>query len=101
MDTPGAFPAIVRKLASEDGHGPVQSTEIVQLVQRWGNRKGEEGFSSLDQAIFSIVVARVQQHDDSWFLIASDQLGIPETVLRSYAAHGDNLLFAILIYVTR
>ena len=100
VDSPGAFPAIVRKLASEDGYGPVQSTEIVQLVQRWDNRKGG-GFSSLDQAISSIVVARVQQHDDSWFLIASDQLGILETVLRSYAAHGDNLLFAILIYVTR
>jgi hypothetical protein len=76
VDTPDAFPKIVCRLASEDGYGR-------------------------DQAIFSIVVARVQQHDDAWFNLASDQIGIPETVLRSHAAHGDNLSFAILIYVTR
>jgi hypothetical protein len=99
VETPDAFPKIVRRLASEDGYGPVQSSQIVDFVRRWGDRKGE--YSTLDQAIFSIVVARVQQRDDSWFNLASDQLGVPETVLRSHAAHGDNLSFAILIYVTR
>jgi hypothetical protein len=93
------FPKIVRRLASEDGYGPVQSTQIVDFVRRLADRKGNH--STLDQAIFSIVVARVQQHDDSWFILASDELGVPEAVLRSHAAHGDNLSFAILIYVTR
>ena len=50
--------------------------------------------------MFSIVVARVQRHDDSWFILASEELGIPETFLREYAAHGDSLSLAILIYVT-
>ncbi|KAN0140605.1 hypothetical protein V8E53_001814 [Lactarius tabidus] len=99
VDTPGAFPAIVRRLASEYRYGPIQSTEILDFVRCWGNRKGED--TTFVQVIFSIVVARVQRHDDSWFKLASKELGIPETVLRGYAAHGDNLSLAILIYVTR
>ena len=103
VDTPNAFPDVVRCLASEDEYGPVQSTQIVDFVRCWGSRKLDHNrqYSAVAQAIFSIVVARVQQHDDSWFILASDQLGITETVLRSHAAHGDNLSFAILIYVTR
>ena len=96
LDTPNAFPNIVRRLAFEDEYGPLQS---IKFVERWSSGKGE--CSTLDQTIFSIVVARVQQHDDAWFALASDQLGVQETVLRSHAARGDNLSLAILIYVTR
>jgi hypothetical protein len=102
VHTPKAFPEIVRRLASEDwdGYGPVQSSEVVDFVRRWNGHMCE--YSTLDQAIFSVVVARVQQHDDSWFILASDELGISETVLRSHAACGDDTLsLAILIYVTR
>ena len=103
VDTPKSFSELVRRLVSEDVYGPVQSAEIVDFVRRWGHRKLDRNsqYSALDQAIFSIVVARVQRHDDSWFILASNELGIPETVLREYAGHGDNLSFAILIYVTR
>ena len=97
--TPGAYPNIVRQLACEDQYGPAHSTEIVEFVRRWDNGKGED--TTLVQAMFSIVVARVQRHDDSWFDLASNELGIPETSLREYAAHGDSLSLAILIYVTR
>jgi hypothetical protein len=76
LDAPDVFPKIVHRLASEDGYGPTQSTEIVDFVRRWGDRKGK--YSTLDQAIFSIVVARVQQRNDSWFNLAADHLGIPE-----------------------
>ncbi|KAF8260514.1 hypothetical protein EI94DRAFT_1748217 [Lactarius quietus] len=99
VDTPTAFLEIMRALASEAGLGPLQSTETLRFVRRWGNRKGVD--TTAVQAIFSIVVARVQQHDDSWFNLASDELGIPETVLREYAACGDSLSLAILIYLTR
>ena len=101
--TPDAFPKIVRRLASEDGYGPLQSFKIVEFIRQWGNREldRKHEYPTLDQAIFSIIIARVQQHDDAWFNFASDQLGIPETVLRSHAAHGDNLSLALLIYVTR
>ena len=103
VDTPNAFPKLVRRLVTEDGYGPVQSTEILDFVRRWGNRKLDHNGqnSALVEAIFSIVVARVQRHDDSWFILTSEKLGVPVTVLQEYATHGDNLLLAILIYITR
>ena len=79
--TPDAFIAIILGFATEDRYGPAQSTEIVEFVRRWNNREDQN--TTLVQAIFSIVVARVQRHDDSWFNLASNELGIPETVLQS------------------
>ncbi|KAH9015721.1 hypothetical protein EDB84DRAFT_1525609 [Lactarius hengduanensis] len=48
-----------------------------------------------------MIVARVHPRDDSWFILASNALGVPESVLRDYATHGDNLSLAVLIHVTR
>ena len=54
------------------------------------------------QAIATGIAARPRQRDDSWFRqVAPNALGIPETVLRDYAADGDSLSLAILIHATR
>jgi hypothetical protein len=105
VDTPEAFTEVLRRLASEDEYcgpflGPVQSTEIVQFVRHWGNRKGEDTIPVV-QAIFSVVVARVKQPNDSWFILASDEMAVPEAVLRSHATHGDSLSLLILIHIIR
>jgi hypothetical protein len=47
------------------------------------------------------VVATSQPHDDSWYNIASDELGLPETSLREYAAQDDSLSLVILNHVVR
>jgi hypothetical protein len=78
------------------GVGPAQSTEIVQFVRRWGNRTDPAA-----QALFSMAVARVKEHDDSWFVLASDALGIPEADLRSHAKRCNDLSFVILIHIIR
>ena len=106
VDTHEGFLQTVRGLASanldnEPVLGPVQSTEIVQFVRRLGNRKGEDTATPVIQALFSIAVARVQRHDDSWFILASDEMAIPEADLRSHAAHGDSLSLVILIHIIR
>jgi hypothetical protein len=49
----------------------------------------------------SVVMARVRSYDESWFTLATDQLGVPKTDLRRYLAHGDSLSLANLIYLTR
>ncbi len=56
---------------------------------------------SLVQAMVTGIVARAQWRDDSWFILASSELGVPETVLRDYAAHGHSLSLAILVHTTR
>ena len=106
VDTPKAFLQIVRGLASANRYnepvlGPVQSTEIVQFVRRLGDRKGEDTATPIIRALFSIAVARVQRHDDSWFILASSAMAIPEAVLRSHATHGDSLSLVILIHIIR
>ena len=71
------------------------------------------------QAIFTAIVARQQQRDDSWFRhvsfffpsfflqqfwfrqVAPNALGIPEAVLRDYDGSGHSLSLAMLIHVTR
>jgi hypothetical protein len=60
------------------------------------------GQTIFTQAIVTEFIARPREYDDSWFRhVAPNALGIPETVLRDYAANGNSLSLAILIHVTR
>ena len=96
---PGAFPCISSRHVSEDLYRPMQSTEVVSFVRHRGQSRGRR-YASRAGPIFHCY-RRVQRHDDSGFTLASNELGIPESVLREYATHGHNLSFAILIYITR
>ena len=51
--------------------------------------------------IVSMVIASSQPRDNAWYNLTSDELGIPETSLREYAAHGDDLSLLILIHIVR
>ena len=86
-------------LSEYEYSGPVAS-EIVQFVTGWRENM-DENTSLRAQAIISMIVARAQLHDDSWFILASNALGLPEAVLRDYSAHGDSLSLAILIHIVR
>jgi hypothetical protein len=99
-DIPHAYSWILNRLAFEHQYGQVQTAEIVHVVRGWDNGKDEKT-PLLRRAIISCLVARAQRRDDRWFDIASDELGISESVLRGYAAHGDSLPLAILIHITR
>ena len=94
---PNAFKFLDSILFRYQYRGPLAS-EIVQFVISWRKNMNEDAILHA-QAIISMLVARVQLHDDSWFLLASNTLGVPEAVLRDYAAHGDSLSLAILNHV--
>ena len=98
VDTPKVFPEILTILMSSI---PAPAVEIGQFVRRWGNRQGDDTIQLVVQAITTFVVAKTPQHNDSWFIFASEELGIREDVLRKHAAHGDSLSLAILIHVLR
>lgn len=53
------------------------------------------------KAIFTYIIVGAQQHNDSWFVLASDELGFPEATLRHYAMDGASLSLAVLTYVIR
>ncbi len=96
---PKAFNVLDRILSNYQDSGPL-ATEIAQVVRGWDNDGGENTIL-VAQATVSSIVARAQCRNDSWFILASDELGVPESVLRDYATNGDSLSLAILIHVTR
>ena len=76
------------------------ATKIVQIVKGWRIDRNEDAFLWA-QAMISTIVASVQPRDDSWYILASNELGLPEADLRDYAAHGDSLSLAVLLHVAR
>ena len=94
--TADAFGVLDGILSKYQYSGPLVP-EIMQIVTSWGNSRN----AVLDaQATIFKMLGRVQSRDDSWFILASNALGVSETVLRDYAAHGDSLSLAILLHLT-
>ena len=85
-------------ILSGEHYGMVRSTEIVPFVRGWDDGRDQE-ITMIIRAIVSSVVVRAQRRDGLWFTLAADEMGIPESVLRSYATHGNDLSLAILLYV--
>ena len=97
---PESFQDILLSLASKDGSGPVQSADVLDFVRRWGTHMDVYD-TPLIKAIFSIVVATAPQHDDSWFNLASTEMGESKEVLNQYYGDRNSLSLAILIHITR
>jgi hypothetical protein len=98
-EIPRELRRVLHRITSEDQYGQVQSAEIARFVGGWDNGRDYE--SMFIRAIVSSVIARAQRRDDIWFSLASDEMCIPESVLRNHAAHGNSLSLAILIHVIR
>ncbi len=99
VEFPNAYGDILFQTAFQDQYRGLQTVEFGRIVRGWGN-SGNQRTALLAQATASHILTRVQQRDHSWFILASSELGVPETDLRDYAAHGDSLSFAILIHIT-
>ena len=97
---PDAFGVLHRILSEYRYSFPLTTADIVSTVKCWGNST-DEGAVLDAQAALSTIVARVQPRDDSWFMLASNSFGVPESVLRDYATNDNNLSLAILIHITR
>ena len=90
----------LRRILSGDHYGLAKSVEIVHFVRGWDNGDDEE-LTMINRAIVLSVVARAQRRDGHWFAMAADVMGVPESVLRSHATHGNDLSLAVLIHVVR
>ena len=56
--------------------------------------------ASLARAIIAGIITHAER-DGRWFALAMEELGVSEDVLRNYLAHGDSVLLANLINITR
>ena len=83
--------------------GPVAIAiaDVLREFENNQNRVLDWDAQILAQADISRIIARRQTFDDSWYTLASNILGFPETSLRDYAAHGDSLSLVILIHFVR
>jgi hypothetical protein len=97
---PGAINRLVNRTVFRDQFGPVQSAEIARSLRSWANGRDEETTMKI-RAIVSSVVAKAQRRDDLWFAMAASEIGVPESVLRNHATHGNDLSLAILIHAVR
>jgi hypothetical protein len=91
-----------RILFRTDRYTGLETAEFGRIMKGWADGlSGKQDTALFVQAILEAIVAKAKRRDDYWFILASDILGVPETVLRDYATHGDSLSLAILIHVTR
>ena len=91
---------VLRRIISGDHYALVKSADIVPFVRGWDS--GKDGWATMMiQAIVPSIIARAQRRDNVWFAMAADEMGVPESLLRSHATHGNSLSLAILIWVIR
>jgi len=103
-EIPNAYQMIFDGIVYGDQHEGLCTSEFGRIVKGWADSlSGNQGTALVVQVevVLTGIIAMAQRRNDSWFVLASDELGVQGSVLRDYAAHGDSLSLAILIHVTR
>ena len=88
---------IVEKIATKYQRGGAVATGLAKVFQSWGTA----AMTWPAQLTIYKAIAASQPRDDSWFNVASNELGFTEAKLRCYASDGDDLSLVILIYFLR
>ncbi|KAI0279535.1 hypothetical protein BGY98DRAFT_933190 [Russula aff. rugulosa BPL654] len=74
-------------------------TRSVELGHSLGNLR-DGNAASLARGIIAAIISNAERND-RWNMLAIDELGISRNVLQGYLAHGDSVLLANLIHITR
>jgi len=93
-----AYSLILDCVTSKDRYMGLKTASFARTVRCQGHR-GDQPPALFADAIVTYILASVKRRDGSWFALASDELGVPEPVLRSYASRDVSL--SILTHVTR
>ena len=76
------------------------SVEIGHFLRSW-DKSNNGQFASYIQVIVGNIIAGTRDRNGRWIALAMDHLGVSEHVLRDYLVHGDSVLLANLIHITR
>ena len=79
----------------------LQSVEAADSLKSKDGNKGHPDTDLCAQSLVAGIIAHVEKRDDRWIALAAEHLGKSEAVLRGYVAHGDSVLLANLIHITR
>ena len=78
-----------------------QSIQIAHILEPLCTCRDPDVCLDARQKVARILLS-VRERDDRWVVLAKNQFGLPEHVLRNHIAHGDNsVLLLILIHVAR
>ena len=91
---------ILDSILSKFQYSGTLATGFAKILRGWRNNK-DECIVMKSQALLSKTLVKMQPRDDTWFILASEELGVPEAALRAHPTHGDSLSLAILIHVAR
>jgi Family of unknown function (DUF6535) len=53
------------------------------------------------KCVVSIIISRVREREENWFLLASLHLKMSRSLIQNYYAHDDNILLANIIFIIR
>ena len=76
------------------------SVETRYILRRWTKSDNKHIVAS-GRCVIARVIAKAWKYDETWMALAMDQLGVSEDVLKDYLAHGNSVLLANLINITR
>jgi len=97
---PGGSSRILDKILNGRWSDALQSVELGTSLRRWGNNK-DELIGLKIRRVVACIIARTRGRDDRWTMLIKDEFGVPDAVFRDNVTHGDSVLLAILIHVTR
>ena len=96
------YQLILTSTFSRDQYVGLRTAEFGHIVRGWADSLSDNQDAALIiRAILTGIVAKATRRDDSWHILASKELGVPEFHLRGYTTLGDSLSLAILIHVIR
>ncbi|KAH9972270.1 hypothetical protein BGW80DRAFT_1445982 [Lactifluus volemus] len=80
-----------------------RGADLLRSVDIWQSLRssGDQGLCSQGIAAGVIASMPAQERDSRWMGLVEDQLGISEEVVQDYLAHGDTVLLANYIHITR
>ena len=78
----------------------MKSIEIGHYLIKWDH--GNDSLINTEvRRIVACIIAGVQDRNDRWTMLLKEVFKVPDGVFRDYLAHGDSVILAILIQVTR
>jgi hypothetical protein len=69
-------------------------------AKRWGNINNPR-ITFRARSVVALVLSRAQERDERWFSLAIDQFGVSRSVIQQYLLHGESVLLANLIVISR
>ncbi|KAH9971385.1 hypothetical protein BGW80DRAFT_1322153 [Lactifluus volemus] len=97
---PYAAIGVLRGVFERGGDGILRSVKIGLSLRTQLNRI-ERGSSLCTHGIVAGIIASAPERANRWKMLVKGQLVISEAVLRDYLTHGDSVLLANLIHITR